>query len=91
MLLSSVDFFQNELFQQQKILSNSLDPDQAGHFVRPDLGTKCLQMLSADGTSCDQCEYNRFPFYKSYFVFGPCREKICLQGFRPDCSATEIS
>ena len=29
-------------------MSNSLDPDQAGHFVRPDLGPNCLQRLSAD-------------------------------------------
>ena len=29
-------------------MSNSLDPDQAGHFVGPDLGPKCLQRLSVD-------------------------------------------
>ena len=28
--------------------SNSLDPDQAQHFVGPDLGPNCLQSLSAD-------------------------------------------
>ena len=28
-------------------VSNSLDPDQAGHFVGPDLGQNCLQWLSA--------------------------------------------
>ena len=27
-------------------VSNSLDPDQARHFVRPDLGPNCLQSLS---------------------------------------------
>ena len=27
---------------------NSLDPDQARHFVGPDLGLNCLQNLSAD-------------------------------------------
>ena len=27
-------------------MSISLDPDQAGHFVWPDLGPKCLQRLS---------------------------------------------
>ena len=31
-------------------MSNSLDPDQARHFVRPDLGPNCLQMLSASDT-----------------------------------------
>ena len=29
-------------------MSNSLDPDQTGHFVGPDLGPNCLQRLSAD-------------------------------------------
>ena len=29
-------------------LSKSLDPDQARHFVGPDLGPNCLQRLSAD-------------------------------------------
>ena len=32
-------------------MSNSLNLDQAQHFVRPDLGPNCLQMLSADNTS----------------------------------------
>ena len=32
-------------------MSNSLDPDQAGCFVRPDLGPNCLQRLSADDKS----------------------------------------
>ena len=32
-------------------VSNSLDPDQARHFVGPDLGPNCLQKLSADDTS----------------------------------------
>ena len=29
-------------------MSNGLDPDQAQHCVGPDLGTNCLQKLSAD-------------------------------------------
>ena len=33
-------------------VSNSLDPDQARHFVRPDLSLNCLQMLSADDKIC---------------------------------------
>ena len=32
-------------------VSNSLDPDQARHFVGPDLGPSCLQRLSAEDTS----------------------------------------
>ena len=31
-------------------VSNSLDPDQAGHCVWPDLHPNCLQRLSADET-----------------------------------------
>ena len=32
-------------------MANTLDPDQAGHFVGPDLGPSSLQRLSADGSS----------------------------------------
>ena len=32
-------------------MSNSLDPNQARHFVRPDLVPNCLQTLSADETN----------------------------------------
>ena len=31
-------------------MENSLDPDQARHFVRPDLDPNCLQKLSAVDT-----------------------------------------
>ena len=37
-----LDFFNNIR------VSNSLDPDQARHFVGPDLGPKCFKRLSAD-------------------------------------------
>ena len=32
-------------------VSNSLDPDQAQHYVKPDLSSNCLQRLSADNTN----------------------------------------
>ena len=32
-------------------VSNSLDPDQARHFVGPDLGPNCLQRLLAVGSN----------------------------------------
>ena len=32
-------------------MSNSLDPDQASHFIGPDLGPNCFQRLPADDTS----------------------------------------
>ena len=50
-ILSSADFFQNQFFSKNSFrntirVSNSLDPDQARHFVGPDLGPTCLQRLS---------------------------------------------
>ena len=35
-------------------ISNSLDPDQARHFVGPDLGPNFLLSLSADVTATDR-------------------------------------
>ena len=54
--LSSDDFFSKPTFLKKIIrntirLSNSLDPDQARNFVRPDLGSNCLKRLSSDDTS----------------------------------------
>ena len=49
--------FQNQLFETKISfrstisVSNCLVPDQARRFVGPDLGTNCLQRLSADDTS----------------------------------------
>ena len=40
------------LFYNTIRVSNSLDPDQARHFVGPDLGPNCLQRLSADNKNC---------------------------------------
>ena len=44
-------FFKNS-FRKIIRVSNNLDPDQARHFVGPDLGPNCLQRLSADDKSC---------------------------------------
>ena len=41
-----IDFFSNKIENTIRV-SNSLDPDQARHFVGPDLGPNCLQRLSA--------------------------------------------
>ena len=35
-------------FRNTISVSNSLDPDRAKHVVRPDFGSNCLRMLSAD-------------------------------------------
>ena len=40
-----------KFFQEFQHSVNSLDPDQACHLVRPDLGANCLQRLSADDIS----------------------------------------
>ena len=37
-------------------MSNRSDPDQARHFVGPDLGPICLQRLLADDTSRQQAK-----------------------------------
>ena len=50
-LLSSADFFKNYLFQKIISVSNGLDQDQNRHSVGHDLGTNCLQRLSADDKS----------------------------------------
>ena len=42
-------FFKSNFSQKRCTgVSNSLDPDQDRHFVGPDLGSNCLQRLSAD-------------------------------------------
>ena len=46
LIFFKINFFKNTIW-----VSNRLDPDQAGHFVGPDLGPICLQKLSADDTS----------------------------------------
>ena len=60
-MLSSADFlFSKSTFSKNSSMntirvSNSLDPDQARHFVEPDLGPNCLQRLSADDTTRVSC------------------------------------
>ena len=43
-------------------MSNSLDPDQARHFVGPDLGPNCLHRLSADDFSRQRVNTHLFIF-----------------------------
>ena len=52
----NTDFFSKSTFSKNSFrntirVSNSLDPDQAQHFVGPDLCPICLQRLSADDKS----------------------------------------
>ena len=44
-------------FSPNSFRPNSLDPDQARHFVWPDLGLNCLQRVSADNTSRQELMY----------------------------------
>ena len=44
------------MFSMPSGWSNSLDPDQAQHFVGPDLGINCLQRLSAINKSCKRAK-----------------------------------
>ena len=44
--------FSKKSFRNTIRVSSCLDPDQAQHFVGPDLGPNCLQRLSADEKSC---------------------------------------
>ena len=45
-------------------MSNSLDPDQTGLFVWPDLGPNCLQRLSAGDTIKQRVNLSRLGFWK---------------------------
>ena len=42
--------FRKNSFRDRIRASNSLDPNHAGHAVRPDLGPNCLLKVSADNT-----------------------------------------
>ena len=49
--LFSKSTFSKYSFRNTTRVSNSLDPEQAKCFVKPDLGPNCLQKLSADDIS----------------------------------------
>ena len=54
--LLSADFLKKSSFSKKSFrntfrLSNSLDPDQAQHFVSPGLGPNCLQRFAVDNFS----------------------------------------
>ena len=45
------DFLKKKTYRNTIRVSNSLDPDQARHYVWPYLGPNCSLMLSADDKS----------------------------------------
>ena len=55
-LLSKLTFSKNSFMNAIRV-ANSLEPDQDRHYVSPDLGPNCFQMLSADDKSC--CEHGK--------------------------------
>ena len=57
-------------------VSNSLDPDQARHFVGPDLCPYCLQRLSADKVSLAGKELNTEQLVDTTFWLKPWLELI---------------
>ena len=50
LIFFKIDSFK-KFFHDYHQCQNSLDPDQAQHFVGPDLGSNCLERLSADNQS----------------------------------------
>ena len=50
LIFFSKSTFSKNSFRNTIIVSNSLDPDQARHYVGPDLVLNCLQKISADDT-----------------------------------------
>ena len=50
--------FSKSSFKNAIRVSNSLNPNQAQHFVGPDMGPNCLQKLSAVNTSRQRVKFN---------------------------------
>ena len=50
LIFFKINFFE-KFFQEYNRVSDSLDPNQTGHFVGPDLNPNYLQNLLADNTS----------------------------------------
>ena len=53
---SNFVFFSKNYFKFTISVSNSLYPDQAQHFIGPDLGPDCLQRISARLSSADDTQ-----------------------------------
>ena len=70
-------------------MSNSLDPDQARHFVGPDLGPNCLQKLSADDTTDKELEI-KHSFY-IHVNHGTSANRLLLSDLGLHCFLMPIS
>ena len=71
-------------------MSNSLDPDQARHFVEPDLGPNCLQKLSAtmDNYEILNTSISYLECRKSINTILKCMSILFFQEFHYNISAT---
>ena len=67
--LSTAVFFQKNLAGILTV-SKSLDPDQARHFVGPDLGINCLQRFSAVTIIFVAISRERLILYKFWSIIG---------------------
>ena len=71
--LSADIFFQNQLFRKISFrnttrVSNSLDPDQARHFVRPDLDPNFLRNSSSEDSSRQRVKPETWHFLAFLFL-----------------------
>ena len=79
LLLSSAEFFQDKHFQKKSFgntirVTNSLDPEQDRRFVGPDLGTNCLQRLSADVNASKVGDiFSRYRIHSFHTISRGCR------------------
>ena len=62
--------YQNPMMMMMDIssVSNSLDPDQAQHFIGPDLVPNCFQKLSADDTSRQRGNYSMQGSHHNFYI-----------------------
>ena len=51
-----LSFFKINILKKITRMSNSLHPDQAQHFIKPDVGPNCLEKLSAENTRRQRVE-----------------------------------
>ena len=65
-------------------VSNSLDPDQARHFVRPDLGPNCLQRSSAEKASLKAVDYSLTKGKITLFILMDCHIRRISNNLDPD-------
>ena len=87
-MLGNVSFFCCCFFRNTIRLANSLDRDQNGHSVGPDLGPNCLQRLSADDKSL-QARKELSPF-KLLWIAGKLRKSPPRRSSHNKTNATTL-